>query len=135
MCCFCLTSVWISFWQLLTGQKATPEHASNLLDKLFNTPSPDRDPVVLLVDEVRGTSFTCATSNFTFEFHVPLYEFQTHDCMIYLCHYASFTCVEAITINDLYLLFTVIFRGSFNGNIRLDCLASNCPLSLLSSYL
>ena len=40
--------------QLLTGQKATPEHASNLLDKLFNTPDPKRDPVILLVDEVRA---------------------------------------------------------------------------------
>lgn len=42
------------YLQLLTGQKATPEHASNLLDKLFNTPDPKRDPVILLVDEVRA---------------------------------------------------------------------------------
>lgn len=41
-----------TFLKLLTGQKATPEHASNLLDKLFNTPSRDRDPVILLVDEL-----------------------------------------------------------------------------------
>ena len=40
--------------QLLTGQKATPEHASNMLDKLFNTSDPKRDPVILLVDEVRA---------------------------------------------------------------------------------
>ncbi|KAL9951995.1 hypothetical protein ACROYT_G044759 [Oculina patagonica] len=37
--------------QLLTGLKATSKHASNLLDKLFDTPSCDRDPVILLVDE------------------------------------------------------------------------------------
>ncbi|XP_078353146.1 uncharacterized protein LOC144637932 isoform X2 [Oculina patagonica] len=41
-----------TFLKLLTGQKATPEHASNLLDKLFDTPSRDRDPVILLVDEL-----------------------------------------------------------------------------------
>ena len=48
--------------QLLTGQKATSEHASNLLDKLFNTPDPKRDPVILLVDEVRA----CTTRNHWF---------------------------------------------------------------------
>lgn len=41
-----------AFLKLLTEQKATPEHASNLLDKLFNTPDPKRDPVILLVDEL-----------------------------------------------------------------------------------
>jgi len=41
-----------AFLKLLTGQKATPEHASNLLDKLFSSPAPDRIPVVLLVDEL-----------------------------------------------------------------------------------
>ncbi|RMX40148.1 hypothetical protein pdam_00002268 [Pocillopora damicornis] len=41
-----------TFLKLLTGKKATPEHASNLLDKLFSTPAPNRDPVVLLVDEL-----------------------------------------------------------------------------------
>ena len=50
-----LTSVFFPMYpQLLTEQKATPEHASNLLDKLFNTPDPKRDPVILLVDEVRA---------------------------------------------------------------------------------
>ncbi len=49
-----LTSIFVFFgMQLLTGLKATSKHTSNLLDKLFNTPSCDRDPVILLVDEVR----------------------------------------------------------------------------------
>ncbi|XP_035699697.1 origin recognition complex subunit 1-like [Branchiostoma floridae] len=36
----------------LTGQKATPEHAAEILDKRFNTPAPRRDSTVLLVDEL-----------------------------------------------------------------------------------
>ncbi|KAL9951996.1 hypothetical protein ACROYT_G044760 [Oculina patagonica] len=42
----------VSSHLLLTGLKATSKHASNLLDKLFDTPSCDRDPVILLVDEL-----------------------------------------------------------------------------------
>ncbi|XP_071800120.1 uncharacterized protein [Asterias amurensis] len=36
----------------LTGQKATPEHASQLLEKHFTTASGRKTPVVLLVDEL-----------------------------------------------------------------------------------
>ncbi|ESN93994.1 hypothetical protein HELRODRAFT_103086 [Helobdella robusta] len=36
----------------LTGQKATAEHACNLLDRRFKTEDPHRVPVVLLVDEL-----------------------------------------------------------------------------------
>ncbi|XP_019645559.1 PREDICTED: origin recognition complex subunit 1-like [Branchiostoma belcheri] len=36
----------------LTGQKATPEHAAEILDKRFNTPAPRRESTVLLVDEL-----------------------------------------------------------------------------------
>ena len=39
--------------QSLTGQKATPEHASALLDKRFSALS-KKETVVLLVDEVRS---------------------------------------------------------------------------------
>lgn len=46
------TQAYSTFFKLLTGQKATPEHASNLLDKRFSTLVPNRDPVVLLVDEL-----------------------------------------------------------------------------------
>ncbi|XP_015769411.1 PREDICTED: origin recognition complex subunit 1-like isoform X2 [Acropora digitifera] len=41
-----------TFLKLLTGQKATPEHASNILDRRFSNPAPDRNPVILLVDEL-----------------------------------------------------------------------------------
>ncbi|XP_070564136.1 origin recognition complex subunit 1-like [Ptychodera flava] len=50
-----LTDAHQAFVQIhkqLTGQKATPEHASNLLEKRFNTPAPRRETVVLLVDEL-----------------------------------------------------------------------------------
>lgn len=46
------TQAYSTFLKLLTGQKATPEHASNMLDRLFSNPAPDRDPVILLVDEL-----------------------------------------------------------------------------------
>ncbi|XP_046549284.1 origin recognition complex subunit 1-like [Haliotis rubra] len=36
----------------LTGQRATPEHAMELLNKKFSTPGPRRETVVLLVDEL-----------------------------------------------------------------------------------
>ncbi|XP_071117576.1 origin recognition complex subunit 1-like [Haliotis cracherodii] len=36
----------------LTGQRATPEHAMELLNKKFSTPAPRRETVVLLVDEL-----------------------------------------------------------------------------------
>ncbi|XP_077981782.1 uncharacterized protein LOC144436795 [Glandiceps talaboti] len=43
---------FVQIHKQLTGQKATPEHASNLLEKRFNTPAPRRETVVLLVDEL-----------------------------------------------------------------------------------
>ena len=39
-------------WKLLTGQKATAEHALRLLDKRFSTPAPHRPMTVILVDEI-----------------------------------------------------------------------------------
>ena len=44
----------VQILQQLTGQKATPDHAAAILDKMFSTPNPRRDPTVLLVDEVRS---------------------------------------------------------------------------------
>ena len=42
----------VNILQQLTGQKATADHAANILDKRFSTPDPRRKPTVLLVDEV-----------------------------------------------------------------------------------
>ncbi|XP_065680035.1 origin recognition complex subunit 1 isoform X2 [Hydra vulgaris] len=38
--------------KLLTGQKATPDHAASLLEKKFCNPEPKKDHVVILVDEL-----------------------------------------------------------------------------------
>ncbi|XP_043942787.1 origin recognition complex subunit 1 [Protopterus annectens] len=38
--------------KMLTGQKATADHAAALLEKRFSTPSPKRETAVLLVDEL-----------------------------------------------------------------------------------
>merc|ERR550519_921565 len=43
---------YTEMWRLLTGQKATPEHAMQLLDRRFSTPAPRRQPTVFLVDEL-----------------------------------------------------------------------------------
>ncbi|KAK4296566.1 hypothetical protein Pmani_030959 [Petrolisthes manimaculis] len=44
--------LWVQVLKLLTGTKATAEHASSLLEKRFNTPAPRREPTLLLVDEL-----------------------------------------------------------------------------------
>ncbi|XP_053549444.1 LOW QUALITY PROTEIN: origin recognition complex subunit 1 [Bombina bombina] len=43
---------YVQILKLLTGQKATADHAATLLDKRFNTPAPKRETTVLLVDEL-----------------------------------------------------------------------------------
>ncbi|XP_035826423.1 serine/arginine repetitive matrix protein 2 isoform X2 [Aplysia californica] len=43
---------YVEILKALTGQKATAEHASNLLNKMFTSPGPRSVPVVLLVDEL-----------------------------------------------------------------------------------
>ena len=40
------------FYQFLTGQKVTADHASSLLDKYFNKSSSRKEHIILLVDEV-----------------------------------------------------------------------------------
>ncbi|XP_071953820.1 origin recognition complex subunit 1-like [Antedon mediterranea] len=42
----------VQILKALTGQKATPEHASSLLEKRFSNASKKREPVVLIVDEL-----------------------------------------------------------------------------------
>lgn len=44
--------LWVQVWKGLTGNKATAEHASSLLQKRFSTPAPRREPTLLLVDEL-----------------------------------------------------------------------------------
>ncbi|KAI8998315.1 P-loop containing nucleoside triphosphate hydrolase protein [Gaertneriomyces semiglobifer] len=39
-------------WESLTGNKVSAAHARDLLEKRFNTPSPSRQPVVVLMDEL-----------------------------------------------------------------------------------
>lgn len=39
-------------WEALKGQRLSPAHAHELLDREFNTPSPRRVPVVVLMDEL-----------------------------------------------------------------------------------
>eukprot|EP00123_Amoebidium_parasiticum_P009348 comp19413_c0_seq1/m.22492 comp19413_c0_seq1/g.22492 ORF comp19413_c0_seq1/g.22492 comp19413_c0_seq1/m.22492 type:complete len:737 (-) comp19413_c0_seq1:607-2817(-) len=39
-------------WELLTGEQVTPKHALDLLETYFTTPSPRRECIVLLVDEL-----------------------------------------------------------------------------------
>ncbi|KAK1165064.1 origin recognition complex subunit 1-like [Acipenser oxyrinchus oxyrinchus] len=43
---------YVQILQMLTGQKATAEHAAALLEKRFSTPAPKRETTVLLVDEL-----------------------------------------------------------------------------------
>ncbi|MBN3276148.1 ORC1 protein, partial [Polyodon spathula] len=43
---------YVQILQMLTGQKATAEHAATLLEKRFSTPAPKRETTVLLVDEL-----------------------------------------------------------------------------------
>ncbi|MEE6495550.1 hypothetical protein FKM82_002078 [Ascaphus truei] len=43
---------YVQILRLLTGQKATADHAAALLDKRFSTPAPKRETTVLLVDEL-----------------------------------------------------------------------------------
>jgi len=38
--------------KMMTGQKATPDHAASLLEKKFSQPSPRKESLVLLVDEL-----------------------------------------------------------------------------------
>ncbi|XP_072130757.1 origin recognition complex subunit 1 [Mobula birostris] len=43
---------YVQILKLLTGQKATADHAATLLEKRFGTPAPKRESTVLLVDEL-----------------------------------------------------------------------------------
>ncbi|XP_067893230.1 origin recognition complex subunit 1 [Heterodontus francisci] len=43
---------YVQILKLLTGQKATADHAAALLEKRFSTPAPKRETTVLLVDEL-----------------------------------------------------------------------------------
>ncbi|KAG2461462.1 ORC1 protein, partial [Polypterus senegalus] len=43
---------YVQILQMLTGQKATADHAATLLEKRFNTSAPKRETTVLLVDEL-----------------------------------------------------------------------------------
>ncbi|KAJ1956944.1 Origin recognition complex, subunit 1 [Dipsacomyces acuminosporus] len=43
---------YTQLWQAITGNKATPKHAAQLLEKHFSTPSPRRHTYVVLMDEL-----------------------------------------------------------------------------------
>ncbi|KAJ2002472.1 Origin recognition complex, subunit 1 [Coemansia thaxteri] len=43
---------YTQLWQAIAGEKVTPKHASQLLDKHFSTPSPRRHTYVVLMDEL-----------------------------------------------------------------------------------
>ncbi|XP_069498296.1 origin recognition complex subunit 1 isoform X2 [Ambystoma mexicanum] len=43
---------YVQILKLLTGQKATADHAGALLEKRFSTPAPKRETTVLMVDEL-----------------------------------------------------------------------------------
>ncbi|KAJ1170182.1 hypothetical protein NDU88_002063 [Pleurodeles waltl] len=43
---------YVQILKLLTGQKATADHAAALLEKRFSTPAPKRETTVLIVDEL-----------------------------------------------------------------------------------
>jgi len=43
---------YTEMWRQLTGQKMTPDHAMQLLDRRFSTPAPRRVATVFLVDEL-----------------------------------------------------------------------------------
>ena len=46
---------------MLTGQKATADHAASLLEKKFSQPAPKKENIVLLVDEVSAICTTYQT--------------------------------------------------------------------------
>ena len=46
------TTIFARWLQALTGDRLTPKHALELLHRFFNTPSPRRECIVLLVDEL-----------------------------------------------------------------------------------
>ena len=87
--------------QLLTEQKATPEHASNLLDKLFNTPDPKRDPVILLVDEVRA----CTTRKRTIGSLLFCVVIGNANIAETFARYCSQYCARCSSNTDLELLY------------------------------
>ncbi|KAI8324524.1 P-loop containing nucleoside triphosphate hydrolase protein [Martensiomyces pterosporus] len=43
---------YTQLWQAITGNKVTPKHAAQLLEKHFSTPSPRRHTYVVLMDEL-----------------------------------------------------------------------------------
>ncbi|KAJ2252459.1 Origin recognition complex, subunit 1 [Coemansia sp. RSA 455] len=43
---------YTQLWQAIAGEKATPKHAAQLLEKHFSTPSPRRRTYVVLMDEL-----------------------------------------------------------------------------------
>ncbi|KAJ3045302.1 Origin recognition complex, subunit 1 [Rhizophlyctis rosea] len=46
------TQAYVQLWEALSGNRAAPLQAADLLNKRFSTPSPGRQPVVVLVDEL-----------------------------------------------------------------------------------
>ncbi|EEB08756.1 origin recognition complex subunit Orc1 [Schizosaccharomyces japonicus yFS275] len=46
------TQAYAQLWESLTGDRVTPKHAMELLDKRFTLPSPNRNPCVVLMDEL-----------------------------------------------------------------------------------
>ncbi|KAJ2870344.1 Origin recognition complex, subunit 1, partial [Coemansia asiatica] len=46
------SQAYTQLWQAITGEKATPKHAAQLLEKHFSTPSPRRHSYVVLMDEL-----------------------------------------------------------------------------------
>jgi Cdc6-like AAA superfamily ATPase len=47
------STLFYFFDQKLTGQKATPNHAAELLEKMFSKQDSKKESVVLMVDEVK----------------------------------------------------------------------------------
>ena len=43
---------YVNLWEGLSGQKVSPKHAEQLLYKRFSTPSPNRQPCIVLMDEL-----------------------------------------------------------------------------------
>ncbi|KAJ1848002.1 Origin recognition complex, subunit 1, partial [Coemansia sp. RSA 2703] len=46
------SQAYTQLWQAISGEKATPKHAAQLLEKHFSTPSPRRHSYVVLMDEL-----------------------------------------------------------------------------------
>ncbi|KAJ2558247.1 Origin recognition complex, subunit 1 [Coemansia sp. RSA 1933] len=46
------SQAYTQLWQAITGDKVTPKHAAQLLEKHFSTPSPRRHTYVVLMDEL-----------------------------------------------------------------------------------